>query len=70
MLLASKTVVYASDQRRISRFEESWDWIEREGDGMWPLWTKTSKDQAISVVSIPLQKRAEEYVILIKFNVW
>jgi len=70
MLLASKTVVYASDQRRISRFEERWDWIEREGDGMWPLWTKTSKDQAISVVSIPLQKRAEEYVILIKFNVW
>jgi hypothetical protein len=47
-----------------------WDWIEREGDGMWPLWTKTSKGQAISLVSIPLQKRAEEYVILKKFNVW
>jgi hypothetical protein len=37
---------------------------------MWPLWTKTSKGQAISLVSIPLQKRAEEYVILKKFNVW
>jgi hypothetical protein len=36
----------------------------------WPLWTKTCKDQAISLVSIPLQKRAEEYVILKKFNVW
>jgi hypothetical protein len=70
LVIGFKIVVYSSESRRISRFEERWDWIEREGDGMWPLWTKTSKDQAISLVSIPLQKRAEEYVILKKFNVW
>jgi len=70
LVIGFKLVVYSSESRRISRFEERWDWIEREGDGMWPLWTKTSKGQAISLVSIPLQKRAEEYVILKKFNVW
>ena len=70
LAIGFKIVVYSSESRRISRFEERWDWIEREGDGMWPLWTMTSKDQAISLVSIPLQKRAEEYVILKKFNVW
>ncbi|MCX8488206.1 MAG: hypothetical protein ORN22_03760, partial [Opitutales bacterium] len=70
LVIGFKIVVYSSESRRISRFEERWDWIEREGDGMWPLWTKTSKGQAISLVSIPLQKRAEEYVLLKKFNVW
>jgi len=70
LVLALEAAVYSTDGRRISRFEDRWDWIEREGDGMWPLWTKTSKDQAISLVSIPLQKRAEEYVVLKKFNVW
>lgn len=70
LVIGFKIVVYSSESRRISRFEERWDWIEREGDGMWPLWTKTPKDQAISLVSIPLQKRAEDYVILKKFNVW
>jgi hypothetical protein len=70
LVIGFKIVVYSSESLRISRFEDRWDWIEREGDGMWPLWTKASKDQAISLVSIPLQKRAEEYVILKKFNVW
>ena len=72
MFLASKTVVYASDQRRISRFEVRRDWIEREGDGMWPLWTKTSKDQAISLVSIPLRERASkgEFVLINWEEIW
>jgi hypothetical protein len=70
LVLALEAAVYATDRRRISRFEDRWDWIEREGDGMWPLWTQIPKDQAISLVSIPLQKRAEEYVILKNSKVW
>ena len=70
LVIGFKIMIYSSESRRISRFEDRWDWIEREGDGMWPLWTQTPKDQAISLVSIPLQKRAEEYVILKKYNVW
>jgi hypothetical protein len=58
LVLALEVAVYSTDRRRISRFEDRWNWIEREGDGMWPLWTQTPKDQAISLVSIPLQKRA------------
>jgi hypothetical protein len=70
LVIGFKIMIYSSESRRISRFEDRWDWIEREGDGMWPLWTQTPKDRAISLVSIPLQKRAEEYVILKKYNVW
>lgn len=78
LVLALEAAVYSTDRRRISRFEDRWDWIEREGDGMWPLWTQIPKDQAISLVSIPLRKRVEEYLILKifskifgkEFNVW
>jgi hypothetical protein len=78
LVLALEVAVYSTDRRRISRFEDRWDWIEREGDGMWPLWTQIPNDQAISLVSIPLRKRVEEYLILKtfskifgkEFNVW
>jgi hypothetical protein len=78
LVLALEVAVYSTDRRRISRFEDRWDWIEREGDGMWPLWTQIPNDQAISLVSIPLRKRVEEYLIPKtfskifgkEFNVW
>jgi hypothetical protein len=72
LVLALEAAVYSTDGRRISRFEDRWDWIEREGDGMWPLWTKTSKDQAISLVSIPLRERASkgEFVLINWEEIW
>ena len=70
LFLTIEAVIYSSDARRISRFEDRWYWIERERDGMWPLWTQTPEGQSITLVSTPLQKRAEEYVIFIKLKVW
>jgi hypothetical protein len=66
LVLTIKAVVYSSDNRRISRFEDRWDWIERDGDGMWPLWLQIPKAQSMTLVSIPLRERASigEFVLI------
>ena len=72
LVLTIKAVAYSSDNRRISRFEDRWDWIERDGDGMWPLWLQMPKVQSIALVSIPLRERASigEFVLISWEEIW
>jgi hypothetical protein len=65
-------VIYLSDSRMLSRFEDRWDWIEREGDGMWTLWTQTPENDAIGLVSDQLQERAGKggFVLINWEKIW
>ncbi len=56
--------------RLISNFNERWDWITRNGDGMWPLWTAASTNTRKGWVEIPLRTRADDYNLVPLAPIW
>jgi len=54
----------------ISDFADRWNWITNSTQGMWKLWTETSKTQRKTWVEIDLRTRADDYKLTPLLPVW